>query len=157
MQDPFLIRIAQPEDVEETFTLSNQNYVRQYSINRNIIKWEDHVAWFNNIIEDVNNVFYVITDKADMLLGQVRYEINDTSATVSISVAESIRGKGYSEFILLKSMEKLFAEREKVQRIIAYINEENLASIGLFERNGFSLISKDDGLLKYIYDRGKRL
>ncbi|NMA49298.1 MAG: UDP-2,4-diacetamido-2,4,6-trideoxy-beta-L-altropyranose hydrolase [Tissierellia bacterium] len=153
MEKSILIRNVKSNDIDNVFNLSNQDYVRKYSINKEKINWEDHISWFNNTIQDRNIVFYVITDDMEQFLGQIRYKINDSIATVSISLSDLIIGKGYSKFILLKSMEKLFSERNEVNEIIAYVLEKNIPSVKIFENAGFLFHGNHEGLLKYIYSK----
>lgn len=153
MQKSIFIRKVNKKDIEEVFNLSNQDYVRKYSINKEKIKWEDHISWFNNTIHESNNVFHVVTDNTDQFLGQIRYKIISKIATVSISLSYSIIGKGLSGSLLLESIDKLFRERNEVNEIVAYVSEENIASVKLFTNAGFLFYEKKKDLLKYIYSR----
>ncbi len=106
------IRHAKREDMVFIFNLSNQDYVRQYSINKDKISWEIHVDWFNETLEDANTVFYVLTDRTKRLHGQIRYKITGASGTVSISLSETLRGRGFAKKMLKKSIEKVFDEKK---------------------------------------------
>jgi len=149
MENNLSIRKVRSEDMEDVFYLSNQDYVRKHSINKGKIKWEDHVGWFNNTIHDCDSVFYVVTDNADRFLGQIRYKIENGIATVSISLSHLITGKGLSNFLLLKSINQFFNEKKGVVEIVAYVSENNIASVKLFEKAGFTLCENQSGLLKY--------
>lgn len=151
MDKDIIIRKANKHDMNELFILSNQDYVRRYSIKKRKINWENHVEWFNNIIDDDNCVFYVFRDKGDDLLGQIRFLIENDSATVSISLSQLIIGKGYSLGLLKKSMNFLFDERREVKKIVAFVSEDNTASIKLFKKADFSFVEKEEGFSKYIY------
>lgn len=155
MEKTIYIRRVKRDDLEEVFNLSNQDYVRKYSINREKIKWENHVNWFNSTIQDHNNVFYVITDNTERFFGQIRYKIENDEAIVSISLSQLITGKGLSRPLLLESIDKLFSEKNAVTQIVAYVSEDNLASLRLFEKSGFSYCGIEKGLLKYIYSKGE--
>ncbi|NJD02991.1 MAG: GNAT family N-acetyltransferase [Ruminiclostridium sp.] len=153
MEKSFFIRKAKDKDMEEVFNLSNQDYVRKYSINKEKIKWEDHISWFNNILNENNNVFYVVTDSTDQFLGQIRYKITDNIAAISISLSHSIIGKGLSRPLLLESIEKLFEEKNEVNEIVAYVSKENIASAKLFANAGFLFYGEEKDLARYIYSR----
>lgn len=153
MAENISIRKVKNTDVEEVFNLSNQDYVRKYSINKDKIKWEEHVCWFNNVLQDINSVFYVVTDISERFLGQIRYNIKNDEATVSISLSRSISGKGLARHLLTESIASLFNERKEITEIIAYVAENNMVSIKLFENAGFSLYENRNGLMKYIYSR----
>lgn len=153
MENNISIRKVKSEDMEEVFILSNQDYVRKFSINKEKIKWDDHINWFNRVIQRDNCVFYVVVDEKDNFLGQIRFNIENNEAIVSISLSQLITGKGLSRPLLLKSIDNLFAERKDVNILIAYVSEDNIASLKLFEKAGFSLIGNKDGLLKFTYSR----
>lgn len=147
------VRKARSEDIEEVFNLSNQDYVRKHSINKEKIKWDDHASWFNNTMQDHDSCFYVITDSIERFLGQIRYKIEKDKATVSISLSHLITGKGLSRPLLLESIDKLLSEKKEVTGIVAYVSEKNIASKKLFEKAGFSLCENQNELLKFIYSR----
>lgn len=147
----YFLRKLQKEDIIEVFTLSNQDYVRRYSINNTEIKWEDHKVWFNNVISSNDNVFYVVTNHTGEFLGQLRYQVVGKSATVSISFCKAIAGKGLSKNLMRESLNLIEKEKAVLEEVIAYVSIENNASIKLFENLGFTLIGSNNKLLKYSY------
>lgn len=151
MKNKLYIRKVKRDDIQEVFNLSNQDYVRKFSINKEKIKWKDHIDWFNNIIQDRKSIFYVITDDTDEFLGQIRYKIENNTATVSISLSNIITGQGFSKILLINSIEMLFSERNEVNKIIANVLEKNIASVRLFEGTGFHISEIREGLIKYVY------
>lgn len=151
MKDNFYLRKAKGEDVFDVFQLSNEEYVRKYSINTAKIEWEDHKVWFENILKSNNHVFYVVTDNTDEFLGQLRYKIENDSATISISLCKSISGKGLSKILVKKSIELIREERTGLKNIIAYVSNDNIASKKLFESTGFILQESNNRMLKYNY------
>ena len=144
------LRKVKAKDVKEVFNLSNQDFVRRYSINKDKIEWTEHVKWFNAILKDNNTVFYVATEKNESFLGQVRYKITQNSATVSISLSEKIRGKGLSKEILSRSIKKFFEEKISVKDIIAFVSEDNIASKKIFEGLNFKRLRDEGGMMKLI-------
>ena len=144
------LRKVKSEDIKEVFDLSNQDYVRRYSINKDKIEWADHVKWFNSVLEDKGTVFYVVTDKNESFLGQIRYKTVENSATVSISLSEKLKGKGFSKEILNKSIKKIFDEEQSVNEIIAFVSENNIASKKIFEGLNFKRLKDEDSMMKFI-------
>ncbi|NBG89528.1 bifunctional UDP-2,4-diacetamido-2,4,6-trideoxy-beta-L-altropyranose hydrolase/GNAT family N-acetyltransferase [Isachenkonia alkalipeptolytica] len=144
------LRKIKSEDIKEVFDLSNQDYVRRYSINKDKIEWADHIKWFNSVLEDKSTVFYVVTDKNESFLGQIRYKIAQNSATVSISLSEKLKGKGLSKEILSKSIKKIFEEEQSVKDIIAFVSENNIASKKIFEGLNFKRVKDEDSMMKLI-------
>lgn len=144
------LRKVKSEDIKEVFDLSNKDYVRRYSINKDKIEWADHVKWFDLILDDKTTVFYVVTDKNDSFLGQIRYKITENSAIVSISLSEKLKGKGLSKEILSKSIKKIFDEEKSVKDIIAFVSADNIASKKIFEGLNFKRLKDEDGMMKLI-------
>ncbi|MCP8617532.1 UDP-2,4-diacetamido-2,4,6-trideoxy-beta-L-altropyranose hydrolase [Salirhabdus salicampi] len=151
MEKEYFLRKVKDQDIYDVFQLSNEDYVRKYSINTTKIDWKDHKNWFQNIIKSDNHVFYVVTDYTDKFLGQVRYRIEDKSAIVSISFGKTIAGKGLSKELLKKSIKLIQEERNELKNIIAFVSEENIASKKLFEKVGFLLSESNNRMIKYMY------
>ena len=148
--DGIFLRKAQLEDINDVFDLSNKDYVRQYSINKNQIIWDDHVKWFGNVIRDNDYVFYIITDDCNTFLGQIRFKLANTSATVSISLTDKLKGKGISKKILDISIKKLFEEKSQVKEILADVRENNYASLKIFRGLNFRKIQEEDNVIKFV-------
>ncbi|WP_096203116.1 GNAT family N-acetyltransferase [Bacillus sp. FJAT-45350] len=151
MEGNYFLRAVKDEDILCVYQLSNEDYVRKYSINSAEIDWEDHKVWFESILKSDNDVFYVVTDNTDNFLGQLRYKIEDKIATVSISLCKSITGKGLSKELIKMSIGKIRKERSELKNIVAFVSSDNTASNKLFERVGFVLQESNNYLLKYVY------
>ena len=147
------LRKVKAEDMQAVFDLSNKDYVRQYSLNKNKIEWDTHVRWFNTIIKDVNAVFYVVTDASDSFLGQIRYAVESYQATVSISLSEQLKGKGLSKALLRQSIDLLFKERHEVNEVIAFVSKDNIPSVKIFEGICFKLISQEADIMQLTLAR----
>ena len=148
-EDQFLLRHVKPTDMMEVFDLSNQEYVRKYSINPNEIDWNHHIEWFNQTIQDENTLFYVVTDQNESFLGQVRFQIKSKNATISVSLSEKIKGRGLSKRILMKSIIKMFEEKPVLDTVLAFVHVDNNVSKKIFERLGFSRLDTVNSLIKY--------
>ncbi|TJX68846.1 GNAT family N-acetyltransferase [Soehngenia saccharolytica] len=151
--EEIFLRKAQKKDVIDVFEISNEDLVRQYSINKNKISWKDHVEWFFNVLESENTVFYVVVDNMNSVLGQIRFKLEGNSAIISISLANKLRGRGYSKSILKQGIDKLLSENNQVMDIIAYVLENNIVSIMLFTSLNFEEIDKNGNVVKFILRR----
>lgn len=130
------LRTAEPADIQDVFDLSNENDVRKNSFNSDQIKLEDHKKWFKNKIEDYDHIFLIIKSGTDFL-GQVRFDLNENDATISISISKKFRELGLSINILEQSIEYLKVNATHIKIIKAYIKESNKKSVRLFEKMGF--------------------
>ncbi|MFV0520495.1 MAG: GNAT family N-acetyltransferase [Lachnospirales bacterium] len=149
-----VLRKANKEDVESVFKLSNEDYVRRYSINKDKILWENHIKWFENVIFSEKDFFYIVTNNEKDFLGQVRFNISENECVISISLSIAIKGKGLANDILKKSLYAFFEEEKKTYDIIAYIDKENIGSIKLFKSVGFKEIFPNNNLLRFILKKG---
>lgn len=124
-------------DCELLWEWANDPQVRESSFSPDPIPWEDHVAWFRRKRADPRCHMYIVTDEGGRPVGQVRFDLRaDHNAEVDISIAEAERGRGYAVAALRLGCERV---REAGGRtIVAYIKEENTASLRAFSGAGFA-------------------
>jgi len=152
----FYLRNAVDADSQRVFDLSNDPAVRSQSINPNTIKSDDHAKWFAEKIKKEDYIFLLAFDKNDNFIGQIRFEIKENAAVVSISLTKEFRGKGLSKKVLKESCDKIFLEKG-VLTIAAYILPDNIASINGFKSAGFIQIGEsiinEKRFAKFILDK----
>ncbi len=153
MLDDLIIREATINDAEILFNLSNEETVRENSINRNKIEWNNHIKWLKEKIESSNYIIFLFFD-ASKFIGQVKFEIEDNEAVISISIAKEFRGKKLSLALLQKGISRFLLNNKNVEKIIAFIRPQNQASIKSFTKVGFvfsELVEiNDDQFNKYL-------
>lgn len=141
-------------DIDNVFELSNEDEVRKYSFEQDKIRFEDHKLWFNNKIEDSEDLFLVI-NVDEVFAGQVRFDFDGESATISISIKSPFRGFGLGNIFLQKSIQYLKIKFPYIKIIKAYIKENNKKSLKLFENMGFEysqkVVIKNNDALEYLY------
>jgi len=147
------IRQANEDDILHLFELANDPVVRSNSINTNSITWDDHVGWFRRKSTDTNCFLFVFHQLGDFV-GQVRFDLIQAEAIISISVAEKFRGRGLAKQIILKSVEKYLLIHPDTKTIVAYIRPENKSSIKSFLSAAFTFkedfLINEEKYLKYI-------
>jgi UDP-2,4-diacetamido-2,4,6-trideoxy-beta-L-altropyranose hydrolase len=131
------LRRVQEKDCRQLWEWANDPEVRPLSFATETILWERHLEWFNSKLRDPNAVLYLVVDSEGIAAGQVRYHIDNTKATVSISMAPPFRGKGYGKAVLAMATADLF-RTTPVTEIDAYVKPNNAASLGLFTRAGYA-------------------
>jgi spore coat polysaccharide biosynthesis predicted glycosyltransferase SpsG/RimJ/RimL family protein N-acetyltransferase len=153
----FYLRSAANSDSHKVFGLSNDPTVRSQSINRQTIEWENHIAWYEKKINSEDYIFLLAFDKNDNFIGQVRFEIENESAVISVSISKEFRGKGLSKKILAESCTKVFSRKNSLNSIVAYIRPDNMASIGGFKAAGFNFtidcLLNDEKFLKFTLEK----
>ena len=139
------IELATTSDIKNISDLSNDPIVRQNSLNPNFISWQDHIDWFTKKIKDKNTFFYVIKNKDNDFIGQIRFEqiTNSLDYVVSISIKSDYRGKGLVSLILKNAQDK-FKKNKNARKIYAYIKKENFISVKTFLKAGYSIVNEEN-------------
>lgn len=135
------LRPVREEDCELLWHWANDPLLRSVSFSSEYIPWTDHVQWFTSKLGDRNCVFYIALNQDDVPIGQVRYEISEQEATISLGIGEPFRGRGYGSQVILLSCQKL-RQDSAVKKINAYVKPYNLASIKVFFKSGFQNIGE---------------
>jgi spore coat polysaccharide biosynthesis predicted glycosyltransferase SpsG/RimJ/RimL family protein N-acetyltransferase len=144
---------ASKKYIHKIFDLSNQEIVRINSKNPELIIWNEYKRWFNKILLNKNSIYYVLVDNKDNFYGQIRFLRDDISARISLSLSDTLRGKGLSTELLQRSISLFFREAPYSQIISAEISETNIRSIKFFTNCGFKKKYAKDGFLYYYYTR----
>lgn len=143
------LRPAQKSDIELIFKWSNDEEVRKNSFHTETIKWEEHVKWFNNIIDNRNVCFFILENNADPI-GQIRIAFNETNkGIISFSINKEFRGLGFGNEILRLAEEELNKMNIKCE-LIGLVKINNLASQKAFLVNRYKEIKYNDKSMKYI-------
>ncbi|WP_241910533.1 UDP-2,4-diacetamido-2,4,6-trideoxy-beta-L-altropyranose hydrolase [Pseudotamlana carrageenivorans] len=143
-------RKAIEEDVLQVFNWSNDVLVRKNSYNSEPIKLENHKKWFHKKIRDENTLFLIALINNEPA-GIVRFEIDDSYATVGILVSKSYRGQKLAGEFLKASAKKYF-EIYSVP-ILAYIKKDNKASVKAFESARYTYFKDEiiSGCVSFVY------
>ena len=130
-------------DMDDLYRLSNEKLVRSNSIHPENIIYEDHVKWFQRISSDEKYLILVV-ELAGSFVGQVKFKIDNSRATISLSLDTLHRGMGIGWKVISESVEYLIKMKKGMSDIIAFIKNDNIASIRSFEKAGFLYIGLED-------------
>lgn len=135
------IRRALESDCENVFSWRNFDLVRLASTNSNLISWENHWKWFNDVVKS-KVVILLIGEHVNEAIGVVRYDLDRAVAVVSIYLTPNYLGlkKGFGVFLLQASHDWLIKNHPEVKKIKAVVRDGNEASHKLFNRAGYRLI-----------------
>jgi len=136
VEDSLLPRRVELSDFKLLWEWANDPLVRQSSFEVDSIPWEEHLEWCNKKIADASCYFYLVCFQSGEPVGQVRFDIENQEAIVSIGLDSSLRGRGLGLAVLLKAT-ALFFENSKAKKIHAFIKPTNHASVLAFEAAGF--------------------
>ena len=139
--------------IKDVFEWRNDKITREMSFSSEKIKFESHLYWFKNMMNDNNQVVYIGIEEEDRV-GICRFNLDQKNkiAEVSINLNPKMRGKNYGFQLLSLSRERFF-EKQKID-LIAKIKETNEQSKKLFSKAGFFIHDKEDNFLYYKYLKG---
>ena len=100
------LRYAEPKDDNLLFEWANDPDTRKTAVNKNNIKWEEHIKWFKAKLSSTNCYLYVLED-GDIPLGQIRFEKHDNKYEISYSIDKKQRGRGLGKKIVQLGIEKM--------------------------------------------------
>lgn len=139
------LRNALPEDVRLLFKWANDEATRANAFTSRRISYEEHLAWFDNVMNNPNEVQYIlmlsgIDEEKEEPIGQIRLSIssgNCKNAEIEYSISKAKRGKGYGKAIISLIKDKVMEEYPFVEKLIAKVKPSNVASFYCFTKNGF--------------------
>lgn len=153
MDEKFTLRPATLEDSPALFELSNDPLVRRQSMSSTPIARDEHEAWFQAQLDAVarGQAHFYIAEKQDAgrevtspgqgtasprpMIGQVRFAPKDGENVISVSVHPAYRGRNFASRLIAEG-----CRRSGLDRVLAYIKEDNIASIKSFTQSGFTLL-----------------
>jgi RimJ/RimL family protein N-acetyltransferase len=129
-----MLRDATMEDYEFLLELRNDHTVIATCFNASKVSGSRHLEWLKETLSDPNCRLLIVTvENKD--IGQIRINIANGKAELSISLISSERGKGYGKAAIQKAI--LYINKSpKVKAIIARIKPENRASLQMFNNAG---------------------
>lgn len=101
-----------------------------------------HEAWFAERLAD-DETFFWIVESAAVAAGQIRMTKKGDAYEVDIYIVPESRATGVASAALKLAVDALVAARPGMHTVRAMVKLGNNASLRLFERAGFRLISTD--------------
>ena len=132
------LRPVNSNDINTIFRWSNDSLVRSQSFSSDKIKYNDHVRWFNSILNSSSVIFCILNVKNEDV-GQIRLKIDNNRAVISYSIACEHRKKGFGKLILMLAEEYIAYTTEDIEYMKAEVKKDNTASNKLFIKLGYTL------------------
>lgn len=133
----FRLRDATLSDSRAVWTLATDPSVRAASFSTAPIPWETHLEWFPTRLRSADSLFLVAEDGSERVLGYLRADRHGTSATLSIALHPSARGRGEASGLLREATEIARRRFPAVDSLLAWIEASNEASRRAFASAGF--------------------
>jgi UDP-2,4-diacetamido-2,4,6-trideoxy-beta-L-altropyranose hydrolase len=135
-----LLRVAKVEDMKCIFKWRNHPEIRAISRNQQTINWNDHQAWFERMLTRVD-IKLLIASKNQTDVGVVRFDLNDSSAEISIYLVPKTPHNGLGTKLLNAAENWLQSHHPEINEISAEVLASNPKSQQFFIKNGYSVTS----------------
>lgn len=135
------LRPVNESDCRRIWEWANDPEVRAVSFASAAIPWERHFQWFSKQLEDSRCRFWIAENIANEPLGQVRFELTDLNATISVSLIPTARGHNQGSLLIWIASRKVLRENPHIEKVLAYIKPENKTSVRAFQKAGFELLN----------------
>ncbi|MDA8709378.1 GNAT family N-acetyltransferase [Gammaproteobacteria bacterium] len=151
------VRKATKNDSKKIFEWRNDPVSMAMSLTSKIIDWKGHKEWYNLAIKDKNILIAICQSKSVSFedVGMVRFDFNSINkdATISINLNPKARGNSLGQYCLKAAINYLQKSHHSLNRIMADIKSENIASIRTFEKAGFNFLEMTSkNSLRYVYE-----
>ncbi|MBU1042426.1 MAG: UDP-2,4-diacetamido-2,4,6-trideoxy-beta-L-altropyranose hydrolase [Proteobacteria bacterium] len=138
------LRPARPEDAETLLFWRNHPSIVAQSFSPDLVTPESHARWFASRLADPDCLLFIAEDSARAPIGQIRFDIQDDSALLSISVAPQCQKQGFGTAMTRRACSMLLRDRPSLV-VQALVKPQNTHSKTMFESVGFSQgIAKKD-------------
>jgi RimJ/RimL family protein N-acetyltransferase len=131
-----VFRPASSEDCRLLWQWANEPGTRTGSFNPLPISWEEHQNWFARKRSDPEVLLQIATGPGGVPLGQVRFEIQNREAIISVSLDSACRGWSLGPEVIRKASRQLL-DGGRVDAVIALVRQDNSVSRGAFLRAEF--------------------
>jgi RimJ/RimL family protein N-acetyltransferase len=137
----------------------NQESIRKWFINTNLIDENQHLAWFRRYLERDDDFLFIIEDKArgNRPVGQISiYQVDRQNLSAEygrIMIGdEEARGKGLAKAATNLVLEFAF-ETLGLQVITLEVRNENEPALAIYNSCGFQVTGEKNGLIYMSLDR----
>lgn len=142
-----VLRDATEGDIHKTFEWANDVVIRRYSVNKDVIKYEDHLVWFINKIKS-DKCLYLIAEMDNIPIGSIRFDINESSALISYLLDIKFHGKGLGRALLFEGVKKLI-QTSSIKKISGMVFKDNIASMKSFSHLGYNKIDNGENFVTF--------
>jgi RimJ/RimL family protein N-acetyltransferase len=127
----------------------NHPSTRRYFYNKNPICFDDHKIWFEGALKRDDTFLYIVESVQEGPLGVVRFELIGNCAEVHIYLVPEKQGHGFGAKVLNTAIVEI-TSKYPINSFNAHVLPQNVASIKIFKRAGFS--EEKNGLFCKKYD-----
>jgi UDP-2,4-diacetamido-2,4,6-trideoxy-beta-L-altropyranose hydrolase len=142
-RESVMLRHAQQEDVDQAWSWRNDPATRQFVHDPSPIELETHRRWWRNSL-DLATRDLMIAHCTGIKIGVVRFDYEDTDATISIYLDPELNGIGLGSAILRAATGWVKSQKTGIVTLRAEVLPQNIWSNRSFAAAGY--ISREDGI-----------
>lgn len=135
------MRLATIADEQNLYEWRNHPTIRAVSFNQQAITLEQHTQWFRNTLSNPQRLL-LIGELKEKPVGVVRFDIDGSSAEVSIYLIQEKHHKGLGQSLLSSAEQWLKENKTNISVIKANVIEENSISQRFFTQAGYKPVSR---------------
>lgn len=113
----------------------NDPDVVQNSKTRHVIKWEDHLSWFDSTLLNPDSQLFIF-EMSGLPVGQIRFDRRDDRLILTYSIDRDFRSRGLGREIVERGLQRV--QTNGANLIEALVRTENIASARVFIKLGFT-------------------
>jgi len=129
-------------DVNFIFDCRYTNVNKSFYVSSIIPTYEKHVIWFQEALKNENCKQFLLK-AGNLSVGYFRLDDKIAYYEVSLYVHESYRGRGFGDVML-----KHVCDNYNRKKLRAFVHLDNISSLRVFEKSGFSIIERSGELLR---------
>ncbi|AOR22914.1 GNAT family N-acetyltransferase [Clostridium taeniosporum] len=131
------LRNVNKDDCRLLYNWVNDEQVRKSSFKTKKIVYDEHKNWFEEKLNS-NNTKIFILEESKQNIGQIRIEIDGSSALIDYSIDKKYRGKGYGIKIIEIIEKEIKKKLPQISTLEAIVKLNNIISQRCFEKNNYN-------------------
>lgn len=151
--DRIILRLLEQNDLPLTLLWRNQDKIRKWFINTDVIQEDKHLAWFERYMKLDNDFIFVILakDLDNLPVGQISlYNINWEISRAEygrLMIGHPIaKGKGYARQATALLLDFAFNTLD-LNEVFLEVKSDNRSAIAIYESAGFSITKQSSNLI----------
>jgi RimJ/RimL family protein N-acetyltransferase len=123
------------EDLETVFGWRNSPWIVAISTSRREVTWDEHVAWFQSILDRSQHLLFILEVEPDGPVGSLRLDLRgEETADISVYLLQPFTGRGLGTKAIIAGCEAAFAHWPALRQVVADVRCDNRPSIKAFTR-----------------------
>ena len=130
------LRKSKINDLVSYYKWVNDAKVIKYSFKKKIIQFNEHSKWFQNKLKSKKTKMFIL-ELGSLPIGQIRFDFKkNNTAMIVYSLDPIARNRGWGKKLISLGIKKIY--KTGVKKISAEVRPENIKSISIFKKLGFS-------------------